>query len=80
MLIAGEVGVGVRHVRVESWGRFHLYPFETDEKNALVTGQVGDIIEGAPFAGIDGSTELLLGQVAHEFADGLVLMLEAGKC
>ncbi len=79
MLITGEVGVGIRHVRVESGGRFHLYPFKPDEKNALVTGQVSDIIEGAPLAGIDGSTELLLGQVAHEFTDGLVLMLEAGK-
>ena len=80
MLIAGEVGVGVRHVRIESRGRFHLYPLKPQEENALVTGQVSDIIEGAPLAGIDGSAELLLGQVAHEFADGLVLMSEAGKC
>lgn len=80
MLIAGEVGVGVRHVSVESGGRFHLYPFEAHKENALVTGQVGDIIEGAPLPGIHGTTKLLLGQVAHEFADGLVLMSEADEC
>ena len=80
MLIAGEVGVGVRHVRVESGRRLHLDPFESDEENALVTGQVSDIVESAPLAGIDGPAELLFGQVAHQFADGLVLMSEAGKC
>ena len=80
MPIAGEVRVGVRHVCVESGGRFHLYPFEADEENALVAGQVGDIIEGAPFTGIVVSPELLFGKIAHEFADGLVLMLETGKC
>ena len=80
MLIAGEVWVGVRHVSVESGGRFHLYPLKPQEENALVAGQVGDIIEGAPFTGIVVSPELLFGKIAHEFADGLVLMSEAGEC
>ena len=80
MLIAGEVGVGVRHVCVESGGRFHLYPFETDEENPLVARQVCDIVEGAPFAGIDVSAEPLFGQVARKFANGLVLMSKANEC
>ena len=80
MLIAGEVGVGVRHISVESGRCLHLYPFETDEENALVAGQVGDMIKGAPLAGIGVSPELLFGKIAHEFADGLVLMSEAGEC
>jgi hypothetical protein len=79
MLITGEVGVGIRHVWVESGRRFHLYPFETDEKNALVAGQMGDIVEGAPFAGSDVSAEPLFGQVARKFANGLVLMSKANE-
>jgi len=80
MLIAGEVGVAVRHVSVECGGRFHLYPFEAHKENALVACQMGDIVESAPFAGIDVSAEPLFGQVAREFANGLVLMPEADKC
>ena len=80
MLVAGKVGVGVRHISIENGGRFHLYPFEAHQENALVTGQVGDIVEGAPLPGIDDTTKRLLGQVAREFADGLVLMFEADEC
>ncbi len=80
MLIAGEVGVGVRHISVESRGRFHLYPFQANEENPLVTSQVSDIIEGAPFAGIDVTPELLFRKIANEFTDGLVLVSEAGEC
>ena len=80
MLVAGKVGVGVRHISAESGGRFHLYPFEAHKENALVACQMGDIVESAPFAGIDVSAELLFGQVAREFANGLVLMSKADEC
>ena len=80
LLVAGEVRVDVRHVGIESGRCFHLDPFEAGEKDPLITGQVGNIVEGAPFARVDGSPELLFGQVTCEFMNGLVLVLEAGKC
>jgi hypothetical protein len=80
LLTGVEIGIGIRHIGVEGGRGFHLYPFETEEKDPLIAGQVGDIVEGAPFAGVDGSPERLFRQISHELADGLVLVSEAGKC
>ena len=79
LLVAGEVRVGVRHIGIESGRCFHLDPFKSDQKDPLITGQVGNIVEGAPFARVDVSPELLFGQVTCEFINGLMLVLEADK-
>ncbi len=80
MFIAGEVGIRVRHIGLEYRRFLHLYPFQAHEKNALVAGQMGDIVEGGPLPGGDAPTELQCRQVAYELADTFMLVLKARKC
>ena len=51
LLIAGEPGVGLRNIGFESGGVFHLYPFQTNEKNPLIAVQMSDIVERAQLGG-----------------------------
>jgi len=77
--VTGIFGIGFRDIAGEEWVILLLDAVDPMEKDRLITREVGDILEGAPFGGIDPQPELLFGQSAGQLPNGLVLVAQAGK-
>jgi hypothetical protein len=52
-----------------------LYPFQPEKEHRLIASQMSDIVEGAPFARLNGVFELFFGESRDELADRGMLVL-----
>jgi len=79
LLISREGRIRVRYIAIEGRRIFGSYPFEPVQEHWLIAGQMSNIVQCAPLAGVDIPAERLFVETADKLADGLVLMLKPGE-
>lgn len=74
--IPGKFRIRLSRISPEDRRLFPTDRFETSKEYGLITGQMGDMLECAPFCGIDTLFQLLFGEVSDELADRPVLKFQ----